>query len=88
MNHPHARLDQLLIYAVPDLRSVLPLIDRRHNARRDLVVPRNLLLSAGSAGKNAVAEGAQRLKLGTGIRQTTRRNARGGEIAATVVAAL
>ena len=71
----------LLLY----LGGVLLLIDRRHNAGRHLVVPLNLLPSAGPMGQNTVAEGAQRLKLGAGIRQSTRRNARGREIAAAVV---
>ena len=85
VNHPHARLHQFVIHAVPDFRGVLPLIDRRHNAGRHLIVPHNLLLSAGPAVQNAVAEGAQQLKLGAGIRQSPRRNAGGREIAAAVV---
>ena len=47
-----------------------------------------LLLSAGLTSQNTVAEGTQRLKLGACIRQSTRRNARGGQIAAAIVAFL
>ena len=85
INHLHARPHQLLIYAIPDFSSILPLVDSRYNARSHTVVFFDLSLSTGHMGQHTITKGAQCLQLGACVWQSPCSNACGSEVAATII---